>query len=424
MQRPSFAFLAPFLTRLGTRIGFNAHFLAKQSFIVTASYGINTLKGVITVYLVTRLFPQELYGAYKFALSIVGTVGFMAVPGIVSTLGTQIAKRKHDAPVRSAIKLYAIWCAVGSLIIAGSIILLPYWHKESLWTLITVAALLFIPSNVGGSIFSALVRGTARFDRAFRASIVCNLLQVIGVLLVLWLRPSALLLMLCTTGIPSILYAVYTLWWTKEFSSQGSFKPFIRQSINLSLASVPSTLSWYVDGLLVTAYFGLNQLAVLSVAMLIPEQMKLWSKELFPILYASQAKGNDSWERRRKISRFVGLGTILSGILIVLYCLLTPFIIPPLFPKYDASTIIFLTNISAVTLIVTPFTLYTQYLEARGMIRELQWCTWASSTLYVLSLCILVPLYGPLGAILSRGMLRISLAGTSYVALLIMPIKQ
>lgn len=424
MRRPSFLFLAPFLTRLGLRGGFNAHFLARQSFTVTTSYVIGALKGIITGYLVTRLFPPELYGAYKFALSIVGTIGFMTIPGIVSTLGTLIAKKQKDAPVRSAIILYAIWCCVGSLFIAGSIVFLPYWHKESLWLLLVIASLLFVPSTIGVHIFSALVRGTGRFDHALKASLMSNSFQVVGVLLVLWLRPSSILLLLCTSGIPSIVYASYVWWWSRQFTSHSSFRPAVWQSISLSIVSVPTTLSWYIDGLLVTAYFGLNQLAVLSVALLIPEQLKLWSKELFPILYASQAKGVDSWERRRKISRLAGLGTIFFVVGIALFCMITPFIIPILFPYYDAREITFLTNIAACTLINTPSTLCTQYMEARGMIRELQWCTWLSSFFYVITLCILVPMYGPVGAILSRGMLRISLALMSHVALYIIPIKQ
>lgn len=424
MHRPSFAFLAPLLTRLGTRAGFNAHRLAKQSVIVTASHAIGILKGIITVYLVTRLFPPALYGEYKFAGSIVGTVGCIAIPGIIATLSTQIAQKGSRAPVRSAMKMYAVWCTAGSILIALSILLLPYWQKESLWTLIAVSALLFVPSNVGGSIFSSLTRGTARFDRALTASIVCNLLQVIGVLFVLWIKPSALLLLMCTTGIPSILYAIAVLWWAKEYPSRASFRPYIRQSIALSLASLPSALSWYIDGLLITAHFGLNQLATFSVAIIIPEQMKIWSKELFPILYASQASGEDTWNRRKKITRFVFAGIILSSILILLYCLLTPFIIPILFPQYDAQTITILTNISAMTLVMTPCALYTQYLEARGMISALQWCTWISSGIYVAALCLMVPLYGPLGAILSRGVLRFSLGATSYVALRTIPLKK
>jgi O-antigen/teichoic acid export membrane protein len=183
------------------------------------------------------------------------------------------------------------------------------------------------------------------------------------------------------------------------------------------------TLSWYADGLLVSAYFGLKQLAVLSVALLMPEQIKIWSKELFPILYATQASGADSVERRKKITQLVGMGTAVAGAGILVYCLITPFIVPFLFPKYNPGEITFLTNVAAATLISTPATLYTQYLEARGMIRELQWCNWTSSVFYVVALVVLVPMYGPLGAILSRGILRAAFAGVGYIALKVVPIK-
>lgn len=392
--------------------------------VVTSSYILSSLKGIITGYLVTRLFPQEMYGVYKFALSIIGIIGFLAIPGITSTLGACIAKEKKNAPVRSAMQWYTSWCLLGSIITIGSVFIIPSARLNDLWSLLVASAIFFIPNNAGVHIFSAAVRGTTRFDRAFFATTISNISQVICVLLMLWIRPSAFLLLVCTIGIPGFVYLGRMLWWLREFPSKKSFRPWILPSINISLATIPITISWYIDGLLVAAYFGLKQLAILSVALLIPEQIKSWAKEMLPILFSAQAQGRDTWERRKKLKKIVLLSTLLTGIGIAMYCMITPYIIGVLFPKYNPREVIFLTNIAAITLISMPAALFTQYFEARGMTKELQWCNWLASFTYVISLCILVPWLGPLGAILSRGVLRISFGFAGYSILSFSPVQK
>jgi len=423
MKRPSFLFLAPFLTLLGHKGGFDAHGIAKQSGIVTLSHGIGTLKGIVTGYLVIRFFPQEMYGTYRFALSMVGIIGFIALPGMVSVLATQISQKKLEAPVRSAINIFSYWCLAGAVIVFASIGFLPLWNKLEIWPLIAVSALLFVPSNVGVIIFGSLTRGTGQFSRALSATLLSNVLQVICVLLILVFYPSALLLLISSVGIPAIVYSFHALRWSKEYPSRASFAPHLRSVLNLSIASVPTTLAWYADGLVVSAFFGVKQLAILSVALLLPEQIKIWTKELFPILYAKQAGGDDSWERRMKLVRLAGVGTILFGVGILAYCLLIPFLVPYLFPQYDASLITMLTIVAAIILITAPATVFPQYLEARGMFRELQYVGWISAIVYVALLFILVPNYGPLGAIIGRGSFRACNISLSLIMLLRAPIQ-
>jgi O-antigen/teichoic acid export membrane protein len=392
-------FFSPVLTYLGQRIGFDAHGIAKDSALMTLAHIFSMLKGVVTGYLVTRLFPQEMYGSYRFALSIVGTLSFLSIPGFASTLATHIAQKKEKAHVSSALRIYALWCLGSSLLIASSVIFVWYKGRVELWPLLLVAAILFTPNSVGTNSFGALVRGENRFDTGFKITAISNVLQIIFVLLMLWLHQSPLLLLLCTTGISSMVYAFTVL----------------KKAAQLSLVSIPTTLSWYADGLLVSYYFGLSQLALLSVAYLIPEQVKVWTKEIFPIAYARSAAGNDSPEKRATLRKIVGIGTLFFALGIGLYWVLSPIFLPMLFPQYATSDLVFLSSIAATTLIVGPATLFPQYLEARGKIKELHWCTWSASLAYVLSLLLLVPTYGVLGAILSRGAFRITYAVSGFV---------
>ena len=129
------------------------------------------------------------------------------------------------------------------------------------------------------------------------------------VLGIIFFFQSTFALLIAMTGIPGIIFSIVTLKWLREYPSKESYLPEMKKALSLSISSIPTTLSWYLDGFLVSYFFGLNQLAILSVAYMIPEQIKMWAKEVFPIIYALNAKGEDTEEKRAKLLYVVHVGT-------------------------------------------------------------------------------------------------------------------
>ncbi len=400
-------FLKPLLTKVEHQLQCNVQSIAKDSAIVTVGHISNTLKGVITGYLVSRLFPQEMYGAYRFALSIIGAVSFLSLVGFPSILSRHIIQEKERAHIRSAILLYSLWCiAISIIIILGMIILNIHQGKTNMLPLLIVTGVLFGSSNIGANSFGALVHGESRFDLGVKTTAIINCLQVIGVLLMLYTYQSPIILILCTMGIPSCVYCIKTIQWMRKYPSQKTYAPYIKKTIQLSMINIPTTISWYIDGLLVSYYFGLKELALLSVIYLIPDQVKVWSKEMLPIAYVRNAAGEDSNEKRERVEKVVIIGMAIMIVAVSIYWTISPLMIPLLFPKYTSHSILLLSNIAALTIIPIPATLFTQYLEARGKISELQWSTWSTSGIYIIVMYILIPRFGVMGAIISRIIFR------------------
>lgn len=414
-MRPSFVRFSPALTAIGKRFGFDAHYFAKNSAVVTTAYGISALKGLITGYLVTRLFPTQMYGEYKFVLSIIGVVGFIGLPGLPSALASAIARKEPVSLTRIA-RWFCLVSGMGSLVILGCIALLPSWGRSDLWPLFLIAALLFVPSSLSTNLYSGIIRGTGAFTTAFRVSFLSNILVTVTVFIMLMIKPSSLLLLTFTMAIPAIVYIAGLIPFERKMRSKNSQKKILLTAGQLSMATIPSSISWYLDGLIISAFFGLNQLAIFSVAMLIPEQVKTWTKELFPILFSKQASGKDTNERRRKMDKGVLIGTAIFAIGIAIYIAIAPFIIPLLFPNYPAAQLVQLTSVAALTLLVAPASVYPQFLEARRMVKAVHWCNWTASAVFVTALFTLIPLYGPMGAVISRGLFRLTNAVTAYIS--------
>lgn len=409
--------LSALVRRLGKRFGIDATYFVKSSLTVTLTYGATVLSGLVTGYLVARMFPPELYGGYKFVLSIVGIVSMISIPGLASAISRDIARRGRDkTPLRWTLSTNVLLCLAGALILLCMIGVLPLWHRTELWPLFVIAALLFIPNQVGSTFLSGIVTGTEKFGLNLRITMVSSLIVIPTVLLMLWLHPSAEILMALTIGVPSLLYLWVLRKEIKKYPSRERSNDVTAYGVQLSINTIPVTVANYVDDLLISALFGLTNLGIFSAAVLIPEQIKTWSKYLLPVTFARQAAGDDSAARRRKMLRAVGLGTAVFAAGIALYVLVAPWLLDVLFPRYHAqmATFVLYSRVSALTLLPIPGTLLPQYLEARGMVRESRISQWWGTAAQTVLLFALIPIMGPVGAIIARGAFRVVYVGYSY----------
>jgi O-antigen/teichoic acid export membrane protein len=398
-------------------LGTDIRFFAKNAVFVSTGYATAVLRGIVTGYLVARLFPRELYGQYQFILSAVGAVGAFGLPGITNALSRAVARGEREAilPVARVQFLAAI---VGSILLLAAIPFLPA-ERQALWPLFLLAALLFPVSQAAGTIFASITVGMERFSYALKANVISNAAIVLAALLILLIYPSPALLIAVTMAFPALVSLNFSRPLVLRPSPAVSVKPILRYGLQLTLANLPISLSWYVDKLMISALFGLNQLAVFSVAILLPEQSKVLAKELLPVLFAVQSRGADSPERRRRLLFVTLRATLLFFTGIIGYILLAPWIFALLFPNYPEA--VWLTRIAALTLVTLPSGILTQYLEAQAMIRALQWTRWISTAVFLISLLTLIPTYGLIGAILARGLLRLSYAACSIIFMLRAP---
>lgn len=387
-------------------LGVEVKSFAKNTAIVTTSYGVSVVRGLVTGYLVARLFPREIYGQYQFILSAVGTVAAMGIPGIVNSLSRAVARGEQGVILPVARLQFGISLIVSALLV-GSTYFLPD-QRQSLWPLFLLAALVFPLSQTASAIFSAATVGNARFDVSLKANIAWSVAMILATLAIIFLHPSAALLYLAATTFPALTYLHFSRPLIKRVKPEPNVRHIVRYGVQLTLLNLPVSLSWYVDKLMISAMLGLNQLAIFSVGILIPEQVKTLAKELLPVSFAVQARGDDTWQRRKRLIGAVGRGTLIFAIGITVYIFLAPWIFLLFFPNYPEAII--LSQVAAAMLITQPSALLTQYIEAQAMLNALRWTQWISAAVFVISLVTLIPAYGLMGAVVARGLLRLSTA--------------
>lgn len=411
------------LTPLGERVGIDARYFASNAFILTINYGVSVLSGLVTGYLVARILPANMYGSYRLVGAAAGLLSLITLPDLSTALARDVARRGEQSPVRFTMLWNAITSIPGVIALFGAVLLLPLWHQEDQWLLFIVAGLLFLPINIGNSFFDGIIAGTANFRRALQARILSTSITIVMVLTTLWLLPSPAILYGLAAGVTPLVCLWMLRPMLKKFPSKEKSWSILRYAAFLSINSIPFTMAWYLDSFLVSAFFGLKQLALFQVAIMIPEQVKVWYKFVLPVSFRRQAVGDDSRERRRKLILIVALGTVIMAIGIAAYIWLAPWFMSFLFPNYELKSLVLLTRIIAISLLSMPSQLFDQYLKSQGFIREQRYVQWTTTAIYVCSLLFLIPHYGPLGAALARAIYRLTSACLCFLAIRFAPIR-
>lgn len=403
--------IASAITAFGTKWKIDAHYFAKNSFFVLIGQAVGFLRGIVSGYLVARFFDQAVYGEYQFMLSIMGLLALLGIPGMATPVA-RAWSRGESFSLRAITRHQLLVASIGSFALLGAIPFLGFYGKQELWPLFLCAAILFPLPPIAMVRFGSYTVGKARFDISLRANLIWSSISVVLTTCIILFYQSALLVLVVAVATPPLVYFVMSRnFRPPETKGKDESGNIIRFAWNLTFASLPADLAWYLDKLMISHFFGLNQLALFSVAILIPEQAKVFTKQFFPVAFAKQAAIIDNRATRLKLLQAVFVGTAIFVVGIAGYVILCPFVIPFLFPKYDAQQLVFLTSVAAVTLVTNPASLFAQYLEAQGMLRETRIAQWGAAVVFATLLVALIPTMGLVGALVARGVFRLAYVG-------------
>lgn len=409
---------AAFWAAATRRLQVDVRYFARTSTILTLQYVLSVLSGLITGYLVARLLPPEAYGGYRFGLSVAGMVGLLTLAPLETAIAREIASRHEAAAVRFTLFWNAVMSLAGALLLLAFIpVLGAWWDQERLGSLFLVMALLFVPVQIGSKFFSAIVTGRGQFRQALWIKVASTAAVIVAVPLVLSCTHSLPALYATAVGLPALIVSGALFWQLRHYPSREKSWAPLRYGTLLSLNTIPVAMASQLDSFVIAALFGLKQLAIFQVSILVPEQAKAWFKSLLPAAFARLATMEDTRHNRRKLLSVVAGMSGVVAVGVILYAALAPILCAWLFPNYALAEVVWLSRLSAITLIAVPPLLLSQYLEAHGMIRSLQIANLGSAVVFVVMLLILTPTLGLTGAIIARAGMRLSVALLNILSL-------
>lgn len=351
-------------------------------------------KGFILVYLFANLISKETYGSYQFVTSLIGMMSVLAIPGMGTAI-VQAVARGQDGTFKigaQRIFLAAMW---GSLLFIFSAI---YYHNkeqtEIALTLLLVSAT--FPIHSIASLWRYYYTGKERFDLLLKNSLIFECIALFFLLTALFIKPTVFWLILGGVVMPSFLSLLLLI----KLFSQSAMLPIDQTNLifgkKLSYAIGLATFSTFLDKLLLAYFLGFVQLAVYSVALIIPEQMKGGLVAFMVPLLPRYSQNGNRLQLRRHFLIFLFSSFALFLLMILIISIGFQFF----FPQYIESRPYAYALLSILFFI--PFILIETYFRSQKNERAVFASTFVSSVTGILLVCILVPIYGIWGAVAAK----------------------
>ncbi len=371
--------------------------------------------------LYARLVEKEVYGEYRYILSIFGTLGIFAVPGVATAIVRSQA-RGFDGTFRrgggiiffSSFGVTLVGLAVAAWFYAGG--------RTSLALSLAVASF-FVPFVEGLGSWRAYYEGKRLFREKTMRNVVSSVFYgcfMAGAIFLLaqGYVASALVLVvayLIGNAIPNIIFFLGA--WHSVARTAPQETGAVRYGMHLSLLNAPSTIANYLDALLLHAFMGPAALAVYSFAIALPEQLKsvfaMVATVAFPKLSSSVENGALKKTLPQKLIR----ATIFTTLMVGAYILVAPVLYSVLFPAYGES--VFLSQIFALSLIFFPIGIFGTALKAEGNLKKIYIHELSMPILQILLLVTLIPFYGLWGAVIARVAARFVNHGVAFILFVI-----
>lgn len=307
-------------------------YLAKGGFWLAAGQTVSSISVFILAIVFANLLPRDIYGTYKYVLSLAGILTVLTLRGMNTAVLHAVA-RGFEGVFFKALKTRIKW---GSLAALASVPISAYYYTNGNNTLALSFLIIagFLPFMDSFELYHALLRGKKQFNLS---SIYGSLSQIGSVL--------ALITSVLFTQNLFIILFVYFASWTflrfvflvvtiKKTQINKNYDPHtIKYGRHSSFINILDTLVSSIDGLLIFHYLGAVNLAIYSFAIAPVSQIKGLAGNI-PTLAMPKLSVRSSKEINELLKKRIALLFAMGIGISFLYILAAPYIFRVFFPKY------------------------------------------------------------------------------------------
>lgn len=373
-------------------------YLARGGSLSILSQVIGLVASLSLAVVVGHIVPKEVYGIYKYVLSIVAVLSAFSLSGIGNAV-TQSTARGYDGALQKGFNLNLRWSIV---LFVGAFILAMYYLVAGNTTL---AMGVFIggslsPFLASANLYISFLAGKKDFVRQITYATIENVIPV-----------ALFILVIIFTKNPVILVATYfaanlgaTLYFyqrtKKRYQPDASRTDMemLSYSKHLSAMNILGGIADNLDQILLFHYVGATQLAIYNFATAVPDQIKAPIKTVNAMIFARFSGGDPDAIRNSMRNKFLWF-FLFTGAVTLVYIAVAPFLFRTLFPAYVVA--VPYSQIYALWMISAFLDPASVYLLAYKKIREQYIVNIVLSFFKIVSLFVGVLLWGLLGVIVA-----------------------
>lgn len=372
-------------------------YLAKGGSWLMSGQFITTIFSLILSVAFANLLPKEVFGNYKFILSLAGIISAFTLTGI-GTAVIQSVARGYEGALKTGFWIQLKWSIF--IILASLTGAIYYFLNDNNLTAISLLVIgSTYPIITSSSLYSGFLTGKKNFKLIALLNIFRNVLPVILLLITVFLTQDTLVIIF-VYFISNTLASIYSyLIVIKKYKpKQKTDKEMVSYGKHLSIINIISAVAMQIDKILVFHFLGAAQLAIYAFAIMIPNHIHGLFKNISVLAFPRFSQQN-KFELKKSLPSKTFKLFIFSLLISILYIIFSPFIFKLIFPLYLDSIIY--TQFFAINIILTGGLLISStFIQSQKLIKETYIISIFKNILKISLLYFLIPVYGIIGAIL------------------------
>ncbi len=338
------------LLNYGTEfLGLDLKYFVHGGFWKTIGTATTNILAALLMIAFANLLPKETYGLYRYILSLVSILTMFSLTGMNAAV-TQAVAAGNDGALKASVKYQYKW---NFLMIFASWALAVYylWNRN-----VDISISLFIlglitPITYTLNTYGAYLEGKKDFKRKNIFLIWSSLIYVAGMLLVIYFGKNILWLVTAyalTSFLSNLIFYKKTL---KIYNPPEDKSPeAITYGRRLTYLNLLGPILGQADNIILGHFWGVGQLAVYSLARVMPDKVGPFIKQIMGIGLPKIAP-KDVEDIKKVFYKRVIQAAALGALFTIGYVTLSPFIFKYLLPKYSES--ILYSQILAINFIFT-----------------------------------------------------------------------
>jgi len=389
-------------SRLDLILKIDTAYFAKGSFWLAVGQSASVIASLIMVIFFANFIPKETYGTYRYVLSVVSILTISTLPGIGTTLSQAVAEGKEGSFIQ-ALYVRIKYGMLGAIIAIGISIFYYIVSANNSVVGAFIIAAIFLPFMDPLGMFGLYLHSKKKFKQATLYFIASQAFVLISMMAATILTKNILVILFTYFGAWTITRG-YCLWRIiKIFPPNATQSPeSISYGLHISALGVIGQIASSIDSFLLFNFVGPVQVATYTVSTSPIEQMRSVFKNIPTVAVPKLTKRTVHEINAVLIKRILllfAIGTLLSGVLIVIM----PFLFNIIYHQYSDSAR-FAQWYAPTLALRLPLSFLTAVTQSKLTHFKKKWLYFGTipNIVLIISLIIIVPIYGIMGIIVCR----------------------
>lgn len=375
----------------------DATYIAKGGFWLLGGSVAASLLSLAVSIVAAKYIPKDVFGIYKYILSMAGVAGALSLSGI-NTIVTRSVSQGFEGVFLQSLKTQFKWSFLQFLFIFS---LAGYYfiNENVVYAISFCIASICVPLSTIANTYSAFLSGKKDFKTSSLYSFLSTCVYAFTFIVVATFIPNTLTIIttyLVVTTSANIYFCFRTIRTYKpNTTTQGGDSSY---AIKLSATNSFGIIAANIDSIIVYHLLGPVSLAIYNFAIIIPDKIRSLFGFIHTIALPKLSAHSES--KKYVILYYTLIIGIFSLALIGTYVLLAPYIFGLLFPNYLDS--ISFSQLYSISLIALPAAFIMTVLSAYKMEKQLYFLNIFIPILKILLLAVFIFMWGILGAIVAR----------------------